>query len=283
MPIMKQSEKTGLKFEPIDEAEETLVVQISTVLNKEQPIREKVFRRLQEMQRDDLAQAPANNIQNASSLAIWPNTSDISTIEAKKKALETIRAEINGLQFESKQNKAKATKLMTNVVLYAKRIGDRLLYAKWHLLKHSEYEAWVAKNFDGGVSTARVYTRIAKLENWKKIAPKLHKGQLTLEQALAIIRGKPEKEKLDSRTKMLRKMLLGQFHRQIKTWPDKALSHLAHDFKLMPLITAAAEERYQEIRRFISASEKGSAIKRQYTDTRKVLYERLLLAERIEL
>jgi hypothetical protein len=139
-----------------------------------------------------------DEIQNASRLAFSPEKIDTSTAEAKAKALETIKAEINGLHTEIDQNKSVARKLMSNAVQYAEHIGDRLLFVRWHLLKRGEYQDWVGDNFDGGLSTAPAYTRIANLKNWTKISSKLHSGALTLEQALALIKKRgPEKRRTE--------------------------------------------------------------------------------------
>src|SRR5690349_15889701 len=111
--------------------------------------------------------------QNARPLAISKHAFQMTAAE-KKAELEAIKAQIAALQDEICANKRMAGKLLSNAVFHAKAIGDRSLYAKGHLLEHGEYEDWVEKNFEGGISTMRVYTRIAHYKNWPKIAKKAY-------------------------------------------------------------------------------------------------------------
>lgn len=64
--------------------------------------------------------------------------------------------------------------------------GEELLEMK-EFLGHGNYQEWLKRNFEGGVSTARVYTRISK--NWKWIESKIN-DRTTIEQALKLIKMK---------------------------------------------------------------------------------------------
>lgn len=83
--------------------------------------------------------------------------------------------------------RARTKKLICDTVEYAKQMGDRLLSVKENL-RHGEYRNWVEANFDGGVSTARVYTRIANPKNWSRIAAQPNVGALTIAQALELLK-----------------------------------------------------------------------------------------------
>jgi len=243
---------------------ERVVEEITTILAQDKSVREGVFRELNDRQREHISILKQASVvtdvlllegdgekQNASCLVFLPGLIDTSKATAKQKALETIRAEINGLQHEVDENRHKATKLMNNAVLYAKQIGNRLLFAKENLLDHGEYEDWVEENFDGGLSTARAYTRIASYQNWNKIAPKLYgPGGLTLQQALAWIRERPAEKKKDSRKADHIKTLKGAFGRLLSRQNKKELTLLVyHEWAFMDKIEEAAEKVKTEGRR----------------------------------
>lgn len=134
---------------------------------------------------------------------------------------------------------------MKNAVVYAKSIGDRLFFVKCHLLEHGEYEKWVEKNFKGGLSTARVYTRIAKYENWKKIVAYLE--WITLEQAIALLRQRPEPKKEDLRRQNWIRELKQKFGQMVTQWPDKKLELSAYNIKLMGEIEKLAGEEPKKL------------------------------------
>ena len=222
---------------------------------EDEEIRTEVFCQMHAKQRETFTALHREKVatQNASRLAFCP---DVSTKEARQRALEVIRAEINGLQCEVEANKKSAGKLLCNAVHYAKRIGDRLLFAQEHLLDHGEYEDWVEDNFNGGLSTARAYTRIAKFQNWKLIAPKLQSGTLTIQQALQLIKkGPPEKEKGDMSRASRINFLKLKFANLIKHWSDEALSDMVNSIKFIPGIEALMEKLCFEIRQYLKKEE----------------------------
>lgn len=238
---------TRLAADPIADAEAANVALIVDILNRHPDLRERVFRDLHSKQRETLEIYTEESTLNqiASPLAFYREMVENVTAETKTALLETLRAEINGIQNEIRLNEKKASKLMTNAVIHAKVIGDRLFLIRTTLLKHGEYEDWVEDNFNGGLSTARAYTRIAKFENWKKIAPKVHSGTLTIEKALQLIRerGPEKKPDPDDRRPDWIKNLAARFTRTIKTWPSSLLRKMADDLEFMDAIEREAKRR----------------------------------------
>jgi hypothetical protein len=222
--------KSKLSTDPIIEKEKAAANEIIDILYRDKSIRDRVFRDLYVKNSDHLEwledHSPA--AQNARLLAFCPDGSDVSTAAAKQKTLETIAAEINGLQSEIEKNRSCATKLMRSAVEYAKAVGDRLLFVKFELLEHGKYEDWVEENFEGGLSTARAYTRLAKQENWQKIAPRFYRGKITLKEALALIRERPAEKEEDTRRRNWMKALHRYLDLAIRNWSDDKLSATAN-------------------------------------------------------
>ena len=238
---MKQTNKSTAKDAEtkMDEAKEKLVMQITEFL-EDKEIRSPVFRKLSEERRERHSRAEAWPKVKPPASKTFP---DDIPIEERERSLEEVKEEINGLYDEIHHNKMNATGLMGNAVKYAKQIGDRLLYVKGYLVSYGNYENWIEENFDGGLSTARAYTRIAKFKNWQKIAPKLYSpGGLTLEKALALLKERSEEKKTDARRKNWVNRLSKRFHRLIETWSDEQLCDQANGVGLMDIIDEAMRE-----------------------------------------
>src|SRR6185295_17195489 len=138
-------------------------------------------------------------------------------------------------------------KLIFRSIHHAKAIGDRLLRVK-SLVGHGNYERWVEEKFDGGLSTARAYTRIAQYKNWAKIAPKLSEvGGMTIEAALSLLKERQEEIKPDRRRENAIRELVNKFIRLVQEWPDKVLCRLAYDFGFIERIERTARRRNREI------------------------------------
>jgi hypothetical protein len=216
--------------------------EIASMLDGNKHLYESVFYRL-----DDRRQSKLHELETfadlakgeiAKRLAFSPENIPHVTKQEKAKALEMIEAEIKDIMGKIQMNDAKAGKLMQESVLYAKLIGDRLLFIRNHLLEHGEYERWLELHFRGAPSTARGYTRIAQHKNWKIIAPKVNGGRLTLNQAWRLIQhGVPEpKEEREERKRQQRRRGIWQniekkvwrmaIEESVNSWTDTEIGWL---------------------------------------------------------
>jgi len=187
----------------------------------------------------------------------------------KEKELEEIKQEINAHYEAIGQNYYKVRKLIFDSVHFAKRIGDKLLRVK-QLVGHGHYEKWVEKNFTGGLSTARAYTRIAKHENWKRIASKLTEwGDMTIESALSLLRTKgPEVEK-DKRWLKLIEHLAKRLEYRAGRWPEHVILRFAYNDEIMDDFEKAAKDRNRKIVNALRGASKIPANKERQNVTKQ--------------
>jgi hypothetical protein len=241
---LKPNRDNGFVPDPLAQKRAAVVKEVIRVLDDKE-IRDHVFRELYERQREALRSLKSPDANKTRPLPY--SSAQNLTREAKQKALAILKAEINQLFGEIRANEKTATKLMSNAVLYAKRIGDHLLYVK-SIVGDGHYEEWVAKHFDGGLSTVRVYTRIASYQNWKRIATRLHGGRMTIAEAYALLRRQP-KPKPDARRENCIGILVSRFRGLVARWPDEPIIQLAHDLAVMSRLEDAAKARYKELRK----------------------------------
>lgn len=154
--------------------------------------------------------------------------------------LASLEEKINSKHQIVRDQEAQAGKLTRDTVIKAKAVGELLLKVK--ALLGGQYTLWVENRFDGSLSTAKGYRRLARREVWEKVE-KLLKSEdgCTLRQALKLAVKNPKAD--TPRKEMLQKKLAGQFSKIIRSFPEEALARLTSDPLFIKLIEELARER----------------------------------------
>jgi hypothetical protein len=90
----------GFVDDPLADGEAAVAEQIANMLDRDKEVRERVFRELDSLSQDRLRSIEMEKWEekkNASHLAFWSEWIDLTSEEEKEKALQAIKAEINGL------------------------------------------------------------------------------------------------------------------------------------------------------------------------------------------
>jgi|GEM_PF-6523264 hypothetical protein len=226
------------------EKRDAFVRQIEGFLENDPELRSIVFHRIKENARkrietlrkgeaiEEILQMQKREKDNANALAVLSQRIRTGTLQEKTKALQSLVGEIADRQQNIDKNERAAANSMNLAVTYAKEIGDRLQFAKDHLIPEGQYEKWVEETFDGifKPSTARLYRQIAAPQNWKKIAKKVNTPPgLSLRAARALLTDKPEKQsksEIEKTRAKLEKKALEKFRELIAGWPPKMLDEV---------------------------------------------------------